>query len=206
VASGGRPFGLEAWRSRHLARSAIGAVAEHLEPRRLLATIFWDGGPEGTGTNFHDPVNWAGDVLPGPGDDAVISVAGNPTITITQNASVRSITSDEAIAQSAGTLTLAAASVFNAAYSLTGGEMTGAGNYEFAGGLVFHNALMRGTGVATIPSGQVLTLGGGSNQWRLVSRTLEVLGTVEWTANDLYVNGSLAAVLPPGGARDGPTP
>ena len=41
-----------------------------LEPRQLLATVTWDGGPAGTGTNFHDRFNWAGDVLPLAGDDA----------------------------------------------------------------------------------------------------------------------------------------
>lgn len=30
------------------------------------ADIVWDGGPAGTGTNWLDAVNWAGDVVPRP--------------------------------------------------------------------------------------------------------------------------------------------
>ena len=36
------------------------------------AEIEWDGGPDGKGNVLTDPVNWAGDVLPGEGDDAVL--------------------------------------------------------------------------------------------------------------------------------------
>lgn len=39
---------------------------EALEDRRLLATVQWDGGPLGDGTDWNDPANWAGDELPGP--------------------------------------------------------------------------------------------------------------------------------------------
>ena len=76
--------------ARLVRRAGFAAASsfEPLEPRQLLATIQWDGGPSGLGTNFHDPVNWDGDVLPGVADDAVISVAANPTISITSTTSV----------------------------------------------------------------------------------------------------------------------
>ncbi|MBX3401771.1 MAG: hypothetical protein KF699_00005, partial [Phycisphaeraceae bacterium] len=96
------------------------AMLELLEQRLHLAVIMWDGGPTGTGTNFHDPVNWVGDVLPGSEDDAVIDIAAGPTITITANITLNSLTSDRALTQSGGTLTLNEASAFNAQYTLSG--------------------------------------------------------------------------------------
>ena len=61
----------------------------------MPAQIVWDGGPTGQGTDWLDPVNWAGDVLPGPNDDAVLgpASAGQPTeITLDGSAAVRSAT------------------------------------------------------------------------------------------------------------------
>ena len=47
-------------------------MLERLEVRLLPAVILWDGGPAATNTNWNDPVNWTGDVLPGASDDAQI--------------------------------------------------------------------------------------------------------------------------------------
>src|SRR5262249_21369630 len=45
------------------------------------ATIVWDGGPTGRGTDWFDPVNWAGDMMPIHGDIAVIrQLPGPPTV------------------------------------------------------------------------------------------------------------------------------
>lgn len=49
---------------------------EALEPRVVLATVIWDGGPAGNGNQLDLPANWVGDVLPGPGDIALINSAG----------------------------------------------------------------------------------------------------------------------------------
>lgn len=68
---------------------------ERLEDRTVPATITWDGGPTGQGANWLDRVNWVGDVLPGPNDDALIGPAapGQPAeITLTGSASVHSAT------------------------------------------------------------------------------------------------------------------
>ena len=67
---------------------------EALEGRAAPAIIAWDGGPTGNGTDWLDPVNWAGDVLPGAGDDVFIGSTGsNPTIKIytTDGALVKTI-------------------------------------------------------------------------------------------------------------------
>ncbi|MEI8320319.1 MAG: hypothetical protein WCH79_20500, partial [Planctomycetia bacterium] len=42
----------------------------------MLAVVTWDGGADGTGTDFLDAVNWYGDVLPAAVDTAVIGNTG----------------------------------------------------------------------------------------------------------------------------------
>src|SRR6266404_6309350 len=82
-------------------RSASGGrwpVLEALEARALLSVITYDGGPGGTGTDFHDAVNWAGDVLPGVNDDAVIpDLAGVSAVLITQSTALQSLTTGEGV-------------------------------------------------------------------------------------------------------------
>jgi hypothetical protein len=46
-------------------------TCEALETRLAPATIAWDGGPGGTGTDWLTAANWVGDVLPANNDDAV---------------------------------------------------------------------------------------------------------------------------------------
>jgi len=88
---------------------------EALEPRRVLATILWDGGPTGDGTSFGDPLNWAGDVLPGPADTAVIDATGSsPTISLTGAAGAGRIETSRRIA-------LDGASIAAAVIATTGG-------------------------------------------------------------------------------------
>src|SRR5262245_34509481 len=80
---------------------------EPLEERTLLAVVLWDGGPAGTGANWNDPVNWAGNVLPGGSDDAQIGAAfAGITITSSSNVSVRSVTSAAPLQITAGTYAL----------------------------------------------------------------------------------------------------
>ncbi len=51
---------------------------EPLESRRLLATVQWTGG--GDGTTFLDPRNWEGNVAPNGFDDASIQTSGSTNI------------------------------------------------------------------------------------------------------------------------------
>lgn len=64
---------LSARRKRQFDRRRAQLVFETLEPRHLLATIAWDGG--GDRTSWHDAANWAGNIMPGTNDDAVIAAA-----------------------------------------------------------------------------------------------------------------------------------
>src|SRR4051794_19608553 len=89
----------------HSIKEARASAIESLERRRLLAAISWDGG--GDGVNWHDPINWSGNTLPGLNDDVTINVAANPTIQFTSaagNVSVRTLNSAEAFNLAGGAL------------------------------------------------------------------------------------------------------
>jgi fibronectin-binding autotransporter adhesin len=58
-------------------RPSIRLHVDQLEVRAVPATIAWDGGPTGMGTNWLDPVNWVGDRLPRANDFVVISTTSN---------------------------------------------------------------------------------------------------------------------------------
>ncbi|MGM0491140.1 MAG: hypothetical protein ACQESR_30810, partial [Planctomycetota bacterium] len=80
----------------------------------MLSTVFWDGGPSGTGTDWHNPINWVDDALPATGDDAVITDAfANVTITSGSDVTVKKLTSDASISNAAGTFTMHGTSAIN---------------------------------------------------------------------------------------------
>src|SRR3954469_1353772 len=85
-------------------KETAAARVERLECRLLLAAVSWDGG--GDGTNWNNALNWATDQVPTAADDVTIAIAGSPTIQITDVRSVKSLTADESINLSGGTLTL----------------------------------------------------------------------------------------------------
>jgi hypothetical protein len=87
------------------ARAIAPCLCQTLESRRLFATVNWDGGPTGNGTDFLTAANWAGDVLPQAADTAVIGATGtNPTITISGTPAVQTITSSRNLQMTGGTL------------------------------------------------------------------------------------------------------
>jgi len=70
-------------------RATLRPRLELLEDRTVPSTIAWDGGPTGNGTDWLDPVNWVGDVLPGATDDVTIGNTGNnPTISLSATTAV----------------------------------------------------------------------------------------------------------------------
>src|SRR5262245_57914729 len=91
-------------------RSRRRLILEQLEDRLAPAVVLWDGGPAATGTSWNDPVNWAGDVLPGAADDAQIGAAfAGVTVTSSANVTVRSVTSAAALQVTAGSFALGVA-------------------------------------------------------------------------------------------------
>ena len=170
---------------------------EPLEERRLLSVIQWNGGPSGTGTNFEDPTNWVGGVLPGPSDDAVIGSAfSSQTVTSAANIAVNSLTSKAPLQISAGaltvtttaevdnTLTLSGGTAnFNGtitlgSMNLSGGTLGGTGNVTFGGTVNWTGGTIAGTGTTDIAAGGTLNV---SNTVYLQG-VLENDGTANWTA------------------------
>lgn len=116
---------------------ALGGAArcEQLEPRQLLAVVTWDGG--GDGVNWTDALNWAGDVVPGVEDDAVIPAGGSQGVFLSGSASVRSVTAGRQV-QVSGSLDVAEVSEFGGGLQLNNwstlgglGELRVGGAFEF---------------------------------------------------------------------------
>lgn len=106
---------------------------QKLENRVLLATINWDGGPTGTGTDWGTAANWQGDALPGATDDVVIEVsASNPTITANGTFTVKNLTSSELIAVTGGSLSVLGTATFNGGLTQNGGTFFSGSNLSNA--------------------------------------------------------------------------
>lgn len=130
----------------------VSALLERLEDRALLSTINWDGGASGTGTVWSTAANWVGDVLPVSGDDAVIDATFSAvTITSSANATVNSVTSDAALAISAGTFTASTAMSINNSLALSGGTLDVTGNTSVTGAFNLSGGTLRHTTVTTTP-------------------------------------------------------
>src|SRR5262249_9659616 len=117
---------------------------EQLEERILLATVRWinpGGGDWAAGAN------WSTGQPPGPSDDVGIDLAGNLVVTLsTGSDSIRSLTSQDALVLSGGTLSLGAPSQISNTFTLSGGTLTGAGDVTVAGPLAWTGGEMAGSG------------------------------------------------------------
>jgi RHS repeat-associated protein len=97
----------------------------------MLAAVAWSG--NGDGTSWSDPLNWSGQAIPTAADDVTIDVASNPTIQITSGShSVQSLTSNEALSITGGSLSVGttaqvSAGLTQSAGSLIGGQWSGSG-------------------------------------------------------------------------------
>jgi hypothetical protein len=163
------------------------SLIEHLEARQLLATIGWDGG--GDGTTLNDPANWAGDVLPGPSDDAIIGLASSPTISFSSGTfTVHSLTCTEAFNMSGGTLNVATASTFSGALFMSGGVITGLGAITIEGPFTWDAGTLTGAGATTIGSASVVTMNTAGT--RTLSRSLTNNGRINHSAGVFQFAGS----------------
>lgn len=164
-------------------------MVEALEDRCLLATIFWDGGPSGLGTNWHDAANWAGDVLPGANDDAVIDVAPDPTIAINAPVTVRKLTCTEAVTL-ASTLSVALPSTIDRGLAMTAGMLTGDGDVTLGGSSQWSAGVMSGAGATVIAAGGSMTVNSGGLQVVLDGRSLTNHGALAWTGGSWGIHSA----------------
>ncbi len=108
-------------------------LIESMEDRRVLATVHWDGGADGTGTLWANAENWVGDVIPGASDDAVIGDAyASRVIEIQADTAVAGINSKAALSLSSGTLSVGSATLDNS-LTVAAGAVLVAGPAGFVG-------------------------------------------------------------------------
>jgi hypothetical protein len=137
--------------------------------------------------DWSTPANWDTDnTLPQPLDDVFLDVGGSTVRTITLSTgtqSINSLTSNENLTLSGGTLSLANASTINGSLTLSGGTLSGAGNFTLNNASnTWSSGTMSGTGKTTIASGATLALNSAS--YATLSRTLENAGTVNWSTGE----------------------
>ena len=137
---------------------------ERLEERETPAVINWSGGA-GT-TNWTDPANWVGDVIPSAIDDAVIDVPGTITIAIPSgsSAAAQSLMCQENLSiQSSASLTITSSgttSIIAGSFDSNGGSLTvvGVGNAFIASG----TATINGSSFSALSGASISILGATS--------------------------------------------
>ncbi len=168
-------------------------LIEPLEQRVTPASVFWDGG--GDGTTWTSADNWSNDAVPGVLDDVTINPAGAVTVTLGSGAQAvasLSMPGDDALTISGGSLALAASSVLhnlalggsgslfaNAAVSLTGTS-------SFSG-----SATLGGTASVTVAIGATLDITGGDPN---LQTELVDAGTIQHANAFLDLDGAAAKV------------
>jgi fibronectin-binding autotransporter adhesin len=133
--------------------------------------------------------NWSRGVVPGAGDDVVINrAAGTFTVTAsagTQTARSISMTGDENLTLSGGSLDIAQPSSIAGTLTLSGGTLQGAGDVTVNGSLNWNAGTIIGNGSNVLTTTGTTALASSSIK-TLTSRTWNNAGTVNWS------NGSLA--------------
>ncbi len=148
---------------------------EPLELRQLLSNVDWISTSSGS---WDVGSNWSTGKVPGSGDDVVINVSGaNPTVTISSGSqSVQSVTADDPLSISGGSLTVAANSTISDGLAMTGGSLTAAGS----------GVTLAVTGATTISGADLFAEGGATASLSQLSaytgpvdseNTLEAAGT-----------------------------
>ncbi|MBY0457516.1 MAG: hypothetical protein K2V38_09285, partial [Gemmataceae bacterium] len=120
-------------------------------PVRAIPGASWDGG--GDGVSWGDSRNWDTDVVPGPADDVTIDSPGL-TVRSTNAVTVRSLTSNAALALDAGSLTLTGGTS-----ALTGGLSAAVGTKLTASGA---GTSVTVSGTTAIDGASLTTTGGAT--------------------------------------------
>src|SRR5262245_3391883 len=97
-----------------------------MESRLQLSAILWTGG--GGDNNWDNPANWSTNALPGSGDDVTINIAANVVHSDAVTDSIKSLTSNQPLTLSGGTLSIASASSTSGPLVVDGGTLTGTGD------------------------------------------------------------------------------
>ena len=143
------------------------------------------------GGDWDTASNWSNDAIPIPTDDVTISIGVSKPIThdMANADAVNSVTSDDPIILSAGSLSIAAASAFGNTFTLSGGTLSG-GPISFTNG-----ATLVGTGSGGTLAGVTLdgTLDLATNGGNVtITGGLTLNGTIDMgSSNGGSTNGQL---------------
>ncbi len=133
--------------------------------------------------------NWSSaPALPGPADDVILDVGGPTARTITHSAgtdAINSLTSQENLVLSGGSLSLAQASQINGSLILSA-TLAGAGNVTVSS-LDWQGGLMAGSGHTIIPAGGALSASTAGS--KTLSRVIDNSGAASYTGGTLTFNG-----------------
>ncbi len=141
-----------------------------------------------SGGDWDTASNWSTDAVPNATDDVTISIAVSGPITHNASASdfVHSLTSPDPITISAGSLSLATASIVNS-LTLAGGALTGSGNLDVSNSFLWTAGNLGSSGTITLGAGAQMTISGvnaRSGGGQAVNSTAAG-AAVTWTAGTL---------------------
>jgi hypothetical protein len=158
------------------------------------ATVTWTG--LGTGSNagkWSSPLNWSSNPsVPGVNDDVIIP-AGFSGIQLNANDQVvRSVTCSSPIDLNFKSLSVSAPSVFHAAVTMSGAELTGTGDITFNANSTWLKGRLTGTGKLIVAAGKSLAINPSSTP--TLSRPIEVLGVLRLQSGLLAFNSGSIVV------------
>ncbi len=190
------PSLLRSWKARHArrtvsARRTLGRRAafrpgmELLEDRVQPSTVTWINP---AGGDWDTASNWSSGTVPGPADDAVIDMVAN-NFTVTHSTavadSVNSMTCDDALAISNGTILVASSSILNSSLTISGGSLGGTGNLAVGGQFTWLGGTLSGSaGSGLVANGGLVFNPGGTHADILDGRSLTNNGAAVVTGNN----------------------
>ncbi|MGE0860758.1 MAG: hypothetical protein AB7P42_16725, partial [Gammaproteobacteria bacterium] len=143
---------------------------------------------------FWDVVaNWSSNpALPGTVDDVTLDVGGTTVRTVTHRSgttTINSLTSQENISLTGGTLSIAAASSLAGLFSQSGGLLSGTGTLTVSGAASLGGGAMSGAGTTVLQGTSTLNAGAGTFILD-AGRILRNEGTLTWSGGTLALNST----------------
>lgn len=159
---------------------------ERLEPRALLAAVAWDG--EAMDGDWHNPLNWVGDVLPAENDDVTIAADSMPDLFIEVGQEVR-----------IASLDLGKSLAVRGSLEVTGSTLVR--DTEFfhvaADGEATTANLTLGRGEGGASTAGLWTITGDSTIERrlIITGELRIEGSTRWTTGSISLSGEASRLV-----------
>lgn len=131
--------------------------------------------------------------LPAAGDDVLIDVPNaDLLVTVKQDVQfIHSVLSNEGLTVESGGLSVAADSTVNGAFTLSGGKLSGAGNFTLNGPSVWTNfTTMDGTGTTIVSATGSLAISPGTFT-KTLARALDNFGSITFTGDNQFASIAL---------------